>query len=178
MKKYLLILFIAISCQTYAQKIEKIKVPDRVVYKYCKPKILESAKALVVKELSDQSENLLTDKILFVGPVLWSRFGTIDTLAKIEGGNLVLMVDDKKLTGKLTQNINDSRLIWEQIKLEVSGFEYTLRKATYDELEYYWSVISFDIEEPLIILETSEHKYILNMSPDTLKLIWIDEVPN
>jgi hypothetical protein len=178
MKKYLFILLLVFSCQIYAQKTEKINVPDRVVYKYCKPKVLEKAKTIVVNELSDKSENTLTEKILFVGPILWTRFSKIESLANIEGGNMTLLVDDKQLTGKMTQDINDSKLIWEQVKKEVSGVDYKLRKATCKELDYYWTVISFDIEEPLIILETSEHKYILDIAPSTLKLLWIDEVPN
>jgi hypothetical protein len=178
MKKHFLIIFLVISCQVYAQKTEKIDIPDRVVYKYCKPKIFEKAKEIVVKELADQSENLLTEKILFVGPILWTRFSKIDSLSNIEGGNMTLLVDDKQLAGKMTQDNNDSRLVWDQVKKEVNTLEYKLRKATYKELDYYWTVISFDIEEPLIILETSEHKYILDIAPSTLKLLWIDEVPN
>jgi hypothetical protein len=44
-------------------------------------------------------------------------------------------------------------------------------------LQYYWAVISFDIDEPLLIVETSEHKYILNILKKDLKLMWLDEVP-
>jgi hypothetical protein len=41
----------------------------------------------------------------------------------------------------------------------------------------YWSVISFDIEEPLVIIETTQERYILNINPKTMKLIWLDQAP-
>jgi len=177
MKKIFLLLLVAVSCQVYSQRIEKIDVPERVVYNYCKPKVLKKAKKKINKELAGKTESSLTGKLLFVGPVLWTRFGEIDKLANIEGGNMTLLVDDKQLTGKLAQDLTDSKLVWEQVKKEIDGEEYELRKANYQELNYYWSVISFDIEEPLFIIETSEHKYILDIAPKTIKLLWLDEVP-
>jgi hypothetical protein len=176
-QKLLFIFLVTLSCQIYAQKTEKIDVPKRVVYKYCKPKIYEDTKKVVITELSDQREYLLVDKILFVGPVLWTRFGKIDEFAKIEGGNMTLLVDNKQLLGKMTQNLDDSKKIWDKVREEVKGEEFKLRKATYAELDYYWTVISWDIEEPLIIIETSKHRYILNINAKTMKLLWLDEAP-
>jgi hypothetical protein len=177
MYKILPILILALSCHIYGQKTEKINVPKRVVYKYCKPKMYEEAKSIVQKELTDLPDYSLIDKIVFVGPVLWTRYGKVENLSNIEGGNLTLLVDNKQLTGKMTQSIEDTKRVWDQLREEVKGIDFKLRKATFDELDYYWSVISWDIEEPLIIVETSLHKYILDIAPTTMKLLWIDESP-
>jgi hypothetical protein len=76
----------------------------------------------------------------------------------------------------MSQNVNDSKIMWDEFKKEVSK-DYTIRKANEDELKYYWSVISFDIDEPLLIIETKEHNYILNLLRKDLKLMWLDEAP-
>ncbi|MFN8296231.1 MAG: hypothetical protein U0T69_08550 [Chitinophagales bacterium] len=68
----------------------------------------------------------------------------------------------------MSQDINDSKIIWDEFKKEISQ-DYKIRKANEDELKYYWSVISFDIDEPLLIVETNEHNYILNLLKEDLK---------
>ncbi len=176
MQKILIIIFITFSFQLFAQEIEKIDIPKRVVYKYCKPKLYEEAKKLLTKELSNKRTYSLIDKVIFIGPVLWNRYKNVEKLSNIEGGKMTLLVDDKQLIGKLTQNIEDGKKVWDQICEEVKS-DFKLRKATYAELDYYWTVISFDIEEPLIIIETSKHRYIININPKTMDLLWIDEAP-
>lgn len=176
MKHILLLFLIGFSAQLFAQK-EKIDVPAGVAYKYCKPKLYLRAKELVRAELMEETTYALCNRSMFVGPVLWTRFSKIDALSKIEGGNVSLHVDQLVLKAKLTQSLDDTKKIWSQIRSEVEGKNITLRKATAAELEYYWSVIAYDIEEPLIIAEMVEHTYIIDLSPKTLKLIWLDEVP-
>jgi hypothetical protein len=76
----------------------------------------------------------------------------------------------------MSQDLNDSKIIWDEFRNEVSQ-NYLIRKANEEELKYYWSVISFDIDEPLLIIETKEHNYILNILKNNLKLMWLDEAP-
>lgn len=176
MKNLLLLLITSFSLQLYAQK-EKIEVPARITYKYCKPKTYLKAKELVLKEMGEDAHFELCDRFMFIGPVLWQRFFKIDALSKIEGGSVDLHVNEDVLKAKLCQSLTDSKKVWNQIRSEVENKEIKLRKAKPSELEYYWSVISYDIQEPLIIAETIGHAYILDLSPKTLKLMWLDEVP-
>ena len=78
-------------------------------------------------------------------------------------------VDDLILEGKMSQDINDSKIIWNEFRKEITE-NYIIRKANEQELRYYWSVISFDIDEPLLIVETKNHNYILNVLKKDLKL--------
>ncbi|MEZ0131369.1 hypothetical protein AB9T88_17015, partial [Flavobacterium sp. LBUM151] len=95
---------------------------------------------------------------------------------KIEQGKVQFHVDDLILDGKMSQDINDSKIIWDEFKNEVAQ-DFKIRKANEEELKYYWSVISFDIDEPLLIIETKDHNYILNLLKKNLKLLWLDEAP-
>ncbi len=177
MKRIFSILLLLSSLGATAQ-VDSITIPPGVKYKYCKPEIFEKAKQLATAELGAKPKYKLINDIMFVGPTLWSRYKKVKELSSIEGGNLIIMVDDTKLSGKLTQTQKDGKKFWDQIRKEVDGKDYKLRKATEQELIYYWAVISFDIEEPLMILETSEHRYILNLSTKDFTILWLDEVPS
>lgn len=76
----------------------------------------------------------------------------------------------------MSQTLEESKIIWDEFRNEVSQ-DYIIRKANEKELIYYWSVISFDIDEPLLIVETKNHNYILNFLKGNLKLMWLDEAP-
>ena len=161
----------------FGQQVEKIEVPAGVVYNYCDSITYENSKRLIKQNLSDNEDYSLIDNVMFVGPVLWSRFKDIKSLQNIKGGNTTLFVDDKKLSAKLTQDLEDSKRVWGELRREIAGKKFILRKARAKELQYYWAVISFDIDEPLVIVETDKESYILNISPKTMKLLWLDQAP-
>lgn len=177
MKYYLLAIFIGISSYGIGQTVDSVSIPKGVVYKYSDATIITKAKDLIRKELSDSASYEMNGGIVFIGPELWSRYKNIAELNNIPGGNVTIKFDGKNLSGKMTQDIEGFKKIWDQVRKEVKGNNYTLRKPTSKELQYYWAVISFDIEEPLLIAQTNEHRYILNLSPKDLKLVWLDEVP-
>jgi hypothetical protein len=177
MKILFLIAFITISYSLSAQQ-EKVDIPKGVVYKYADSATNEKAKALIREELSASPSYSLNTGILFIGPVLWARYGKITDLANIKGGDMTILGYKKETSsGKMTQNNDDFKLVWDQLRKEITAADFTLRKATAAELKYYWSVISFDIDEPLIIIETKEHNYILDLSAKDMKLVWLDEAP-
>lgn len=162
---------------SFGQTEEKINIPKGVVYKYCDKKIVDKAKLLITKNISDSLDYTLSGELLIVGPVLWKRFKNIEVLKNIEGGNTTFHVDKDFLTGKMTQDINDTKKVWTEFRKEINGQGYNIRKLNEKELQYYWAIISFDIDEPLLIVETKDHKYILNILKDSLKLMWLDEAP-
>jgi hypothetical protein len=167
------LLFIAFS-----GRAQQIVVPKGIVYKYVDSLSNEKAKALIIKELSDSVNYLLDMGIVFIGPVLWSRYKSIPSLNAIKGGDITIRgYKSDGPSAKATQNKEGFKLVWDHFREEIKNSSYKLRKATPSELNYYWSVIAFDIEEPLIILETDAHNYILNLSPKDFKLVWFDEAP-
>ena len=178
MRIHLLALLALINYSLFAQQPEKVDIPKGVVYKYCDSATNEKAKAIIREELSASPSYSLNTGILFIGPVLWARYGKIKPLNDIKGGNMTILGYKKETSaGKMTQNNSDFKLVWDQLRKEINGADYILRKATAAELKYYWSVISFDIDEPLIIVETKEHNYILDISAKDMKLSWLDETP-
>jgi hypothetical protein len=176
MRKIILIAFVLISFLSGAQKTETITIPKGVVYNYCNPKIIEKAKKLISDNLSNTNDYKIVQNNLIIGPELWKRFKDNEKIQNIKQRKVQFHVDDLVLEGKMSQDINDSKIIWDEFKNEVTQ-DYVIRKANENELKYYWSVISFDIDEPLLIIETKEHNYILNLLKKDLKLLWLDEAP-
>lgn len=172
---FTLLSFFAITVG-FSQDSEKVTIPDGVTYKYADNKVIEKAKKLVRENLSDKPNYKILQSTLIIGPELWKRFKDSKEIHKIEEGNVDFHVDDLILKGKMTQDLDDAKIVWDELRKEITE-SYTIRKATENELKYYWSVISFDIDEPLLILETKSHNYILNLLKDDLKLMWLDEAP-
>ncbi len=171
-----IILLLSFFSFSFAQKVEEITVPKGVVYNYCDVKTLEKAKKLIAQNLSETNNYDLLQSNLIIGPMLWKDLKENDKIKNIEKGRVEFHVDDLILEGKMSQDLKDSKIIWDEFKKEVSK-DYIIRKANELELQYYWSVISFDIEEPLLIVETKNHNYILNLLKKDLKLMWLDEAP-
>jgi hypothetical protein len=175
MKSNFTLLLLFIVNFTFAQNGEKIIIPKGIAYSYVENNINEKAKQLIIKSLSQNNNYELLQDNLMVGPSLWKNLQNIENLKSIPK-NVIFHIDDIQVNGKMCQDIDDSKKVWNEVKKEVSE-NYQIRKANVDELKYYWSTISFDIEEPLFILETENHNYILNFLKKEMKLLWIDEFP-
>lgn len=175
MKRNYTIFLLFIINFVFGQTNEKITIPNGVVYKYVSDKANEKAKNLITESLSQNDNYNLLEDNLMIGPTLWKRFQNIDALQSIPG-KVEFHIDDMTVDGRMCQKLEDSKKVWNEIKKEITE-NYQLRKANEDELKYYWATISFDIEEPLFILETEQHKYILNFLKKSMKLLWIDEYP-
>ncbi len=177
MMKFKILLFLSlISNIIFAQDSETITIPKGVVYKYANKKVIENAVKLIAENLSKEPNYNLLQNNLIIGPELWKRYKDNSNIQNIKKGEISFHVDDLILEGKMSQELNDSKVIWDEFRKEVAE-SYIIRKAYKNELSYYWSVISFDIEEPLLIVETKEHNYILNLLKKDLKLLWLDEAP-
>lgn len=176
MKSITTLLLLFTTTIALSQKVETITIPDGVVYHYGSAKLVEKAKKAIRDNLSDNPDFSIVQKITIIGPELWKRYKDNQKIQQIEKGNVSFHVDDLVLEGKMGQDIDDSKIIWDEFRKEV-GKDYIIRKANEWELRYYWSVISFDIDEPLLIVETKNHNYILNLLKDDLTLMWLDEAP-
>ena len=175
MKSILAIVFSLMINFVFSQNTEQIKTPQGIVYNYCSNKINNEAKKLIINSLSKRDNYSMLQANLMIGPQLWKRFKNIESLKAIKK-RVVFHIDNLEVEGKMCQNIEESKKVWDELKNE--GIKnYKIRKANEEELKYYWSTISFDIDEPLFVLETQNHNYILNFTKKDLKLFWIDEIP-
>ena len=177
-------LIVILLCSVTFLTAQKIEVPKGINYKFCSERNNEKAKALLTKQFTDPDYSFFSG-MLIIGPRLWVRYKEIPAIRDITAGNTSFHVPiiDKKgkkdtqiLTGKLVQTRDDFKKVWGQVVTDFKGANITFRKLTPTELNYYWSIISFDIEEPLFIAEGGKYKLLINLQPKDLKIMWLDEV--
>ncbi len=179
MKKILLAALMMISATAFAQEI-----PKGVVYKKASDTINQKAKNLILQELSKKGTYNLFDSLVIIGPALWDRYSKIKSIAAIKEGNVSLKVSSydaankKSITelvaAKLIQRRADYVTLIKQIQKDFNNKELKFRKPNFLDLSYYWSVIFFDIEEPIFIIEANNRKFLIDI--DNNKIRWIDEV--
>jgi hypothetical protein len=179
MKNGFLLFFLIIFSTIKAQ--DTIKIPKGVVYKKASTEKNEAAKKIIKKEFNKATTSYeLFDKLVYIGPMLWKRYRSNPGLAKIVGGDIQFKVPNKGvisvLPGKLIQNIVDFKVVWNQILADGSSNKVSIRKLNSEELKYYWSVIFYDIEEPLFIVNTGKHNFLIQFLNTKLQLLWVDEV--
>ncbi|MFT3980442.1 MAG: hypothetical protein QM687_11780 [Ferruginibacter sp.] len=181
-KRKLTIILLALSVNSYSQDTSNI--PQGIVYKNAPNAVNTNAKQLISKELSANGDFSLFDSVVIIGPALWDRYSRIDNIAGIKQGNISLKVTSydpaskKTITelvaAKLIQTKNDYVKVIKQLQNDFGKSEVKFRKLTPLDLQYYWAVIFFDIEEPVFIVEGSNRKILIDI--DNNKIKWIDEV--
>ncbi len=178
MKTILITVFVLFSALTASsQVVDSVTIPAGVVYKYGDPALVLNAKKALTKELSDSASYNLSSGATFVGPQLWYRYSQIPHLKSIPNGDVTIRFNNKAYPAKLLQDEDGFKQVWSQLVADTRNQTITIRKATAKELTYYWAVISFDIDEPLLIAEVTGHRFLFNFVPTTMKLVWIDEIP-
>ena len=111
------------------------------------------------------------------------------TLSKIETGTVMFQIpvldnrqeitQTQKTSGKLFQLPDEVWVFWNAFVKRTDFTDLKIRKLNPFELEFYWAMISFDITEPLFILESKRHKILtVFTSPDDLTIVWIDDYQN
>lgn len=98
-------------------------------------------------------------------------YDLVNGLFLADGAELVIMVPlsggVQRFKGKSFRQQADldslQSYIVQTIKTDGS---FTIRKPNPTELKIYWAFISFDIEEPIFIIESKSHKFIVNFFND------------
>lgn len=178
-------LFITLFTNAFPQNNEP-KIPKGVVYQKKPDNINKKAQELIAAELSTKNNSYnLFDSILIIGPILWEKYSKIPIIAKIKEGNISLKVSsydsaqNKRITelisAKLIQRNEDYATVITQIIKDINEKSLKFRKLNEFDLTYYWSVIFFDIEEPIFIIEANGRKFLFDLDAN-YKIKWIDEV--
>lgn len=154
-----------------------MEIPKGIVYKPCSDSINIFAKAILTKELNNPSYTIY-DQLLYCGPNFWAKYKNDSLIGKITKGNIDFHVpmpngNTSIKKGKLIQDYNDFRIVWNQICKDFSSPETKIRKPNSSELAQYWSIIFFDIEEPVFIIENKGINLIIDLDQNS-KIYFIE----
>src|SRR5207248_2125364 len=114
---------------------------------------------------------------LICGPALWSAVKSDPTLAALPAGNVTIVVPvlgadgkpsrNQRMEGKLFQSDKEIVAFWKAFTAQGDFTDLKVRKLTTEELRLFWAMISFDITEPLFVVEGPKQKILVAFtSPD------------
>ncbi|MGB5137922.1 MAG: hypothetical protein WBP29_05270 [Candidatus Zixiibacteriota bacterium] len=173
---------------------EKVVVPDGVKYIEASAEANEAAKKVLKRLFKPTASRndileLFENGALICGPYLWRDIKSDEALSKLEFGKTqchmpivnssgkVIKVNEAE--GKLFQKAEEVEIFWRAFIKRTNFTKMTIRKLNPEELTAFWVMIPFDIEEPIFILESDEHKIrVAFTSAEKLKIMWIDDFQN
>lgn len=173
MRIQLLVLFLILAGATLAQELgPPTPTPAGVRYK-------EPTKEQVQKSL-EHLRNLLKpdgpplEEPTLVGPLL------SHTLVGVKGGEIIpaTMViprreGDIQSTGSLFRGSESLGLLLKSLR-KMSKEGVKIRRPSKVELEYYWALAPYDLEGPILVVETSKHHLFWNFAAQGL--IYLEDV--
>lgn len=179
MKKFTIILILLVST-IFVQGQKDIVIPNGVVYNKASESINKKANTIIKSEISNPTYSMF-DKLLYCGPNFWKNYKNTLDISGIEAGNIKFQVPQSdgsviEMDGKLIQSQSDFETIWNQISKDFKKTNYKIRKLTSNELSYYWSIIFFDINEPIYVIENKNNKIILDFYEGKMKIAFIENL--
>jgi hypothetical protein len=173
---------------------DELIIPEGIRYRKTTDEGNRLAKARLTKffHAKAKKKNILSlfeNKVLICGPALWLEIKDDKSMSKIEKGNVTFqmpVINDKeeivrmeKASGKLFQSPDEVWSFWAAFVKRTDFADLEIRKLNPLELRIYWSMIPYDITEPLFVLESKKHKILtVFTSTNDLKIAWIDDYQN
>ncbi len=193
--RYLNVVAAVLRVCVVARAQEGPKIREGIRYTRASAEMNEKAKELLRKNFGKDAKEEeavgLFEKLLFCGPGLWWDLKEDEGLAKLQKGKMIIQVPRReqgkvvrmeKLEGKMFQTSDEMRMFWRAFVARTELGEFKIRKVTEAELDVFWATISFDIDEPLLVMESEsgKHKVLVNFAPprkegEELKIVWMDD---
>jgi hypothetical protein len=107
------------------------------------------------------------DKGVGCGPFLWMQLSKNDFFIKADGAKIFINAPFSKGTqsfeGKSFRNPADLDSLQSfMVELLKKDGQFIIRKPNPLELRIYWSLIPYDIEEPIFVIETKSHRILVH----------------
>ena len=164
-------------------------IPDGVVYKPASPKVNSIAEEALINAFSDNDLNPVLSDSVFVGPALWRSIESLDLDfmrdLEVTPVNFKLPYKDKsgkqqftELKGALFKEDKSRKALARFLKGILASSPSRIRAPKSHELSAYWSIISFDIEEPIFVLQVGDGNKSINLLVDMTgdKIFWVEEI--
>jgi hypothetical protein len=161
-----IILLYAFYC--YSQVVD---IPQGVVYHKTTEAKNQEAKKFIKTSVDSMDCSFIFDSTVMVGPNLWSKFLKSKYATAAEIGinlNFRIPTGNEVITrkGRVINKTEDFKPIWKYISNSLRSAN--LRVPSKAEIQYYWSIIAYDIEEPIYVMESSDLKVLFNLTPTTI----------
>jgi hypothetical protein len=149
-----------IQIETQSSIYERPDVPSRVTYIASDPSTIDEA-VTKIKDFfihGSNPESLFGEGVV-CGPLLTDYLSNDKTFNSLEYLPIVGMVDNTLIEEKAFRTQKSisafAHYLRNLVNNEGGGL---IRKPTSAELDWYWTIIPYDIEEPVFVLESPSHK--------------------
>lgn len=158
-------------------------VPKGVTYKKATAETNAKAKIALERALSDtDSPTDFLSRVISCGPILWNDLkADHESLSKDSTPVTMFLSVPEPLQaegrGFRTQEQRDK--FWKLVLDKYPGLRKGIvRPARANEIQFYWTTIFFDIEEPFFAIETPTDIFVANLKfeKDTTTLFWLDRM--
>jgi hypothetical protein len=168
----------------------QVEVPPGVRYKTASTEVNDRAKKRLAEFFSTPMKLEIPDDafaaMAICGPLLWSRIKGLAEMKALTKGEVVVhmpiyeggnVVRQQQMQGKLFQNKAEIREFWKALCKTVGRDEkFRIRRPTKLELELYWAMIPYDIEEPIFVVESDRHSFLIDFAGGKDRMFWIDDL--
>jgi hypothetical protein len=149
-----------VQIETHSAIHERPDVPARVRYIMVDPSIIDETVANIREFfVLGRDPQLLFGERVICGPYLTEYLSENKTFRALEYLPIMAMVNSNTLLEKgfrTEKSVSAFAHYLRNALNEQGGF--IIRKPTAAELDWYWTIISYDIEEPVFVLESSSHR--------------------
>jgi hypothetical protein len=172
--------------------LSQLQIPQGVRYHTTTDEINHSAEVLLTKLFSSPVETAdfknISDKIVMCGPGLWPSINSAVTASGVPTKRLQLIIPtasgNQQAEGRAFQEPQAKETLWMCVLGIADDYhagtpskppKFVVRKLRSDEISYFWSMIPFDIQEPIYIVDMDKRRFLVNLSAEREpKINWID----
>jgi hypothetical protein len=167
-----------------------VEVPPGVRYKAASTEVNARAKKRLAEFFSTPMKPQIPEdafaQMAICGPLLWSKIKGLPEMKALTKGRVVVhmpifeggkIVRQQQMEGKLFQVKPEIREFWKALCKSVRRDEkFTIRRPTKLELQIYWAMIPYDIEEPIFVVESDRHSFLIDFNGGRDEMFWIDDL--
>ena len=120
---------------------------------------------------------------IICGPGLWRMIKDVPIIAELNPVGATSVVDAdgggfQEFEGALFQTEKQRTVLIDIVRHILKNSEFQIRKLNEHELRVYWSLIPYDIEEPIYILDNGERRLLVDfvVNDESVQLFWIGDM--
>jgi hypothetical protein len=168
----------------YAVLMEKADVPDRVRYEELNDLSRSAVIMECVNAIYGADLDYFAGQDVMVGPYITTQLQhagffdeheSIDVIGQCMIGDELLTYPLRVIRGAETPDTYEAFLNVVRNEL-IEGDPLLVRRATYAELDWYWTIISWDIAEPVFVIENDEHSFLIDIDSVMPGMFYIEDL--
>ena len=158
-------------------------IPSGVNYKKATPEVNAQAQAALQHALANPTDaKTFLGGTISCGPTLWNDLKDSQEQLSKDSTPVTAMLslpEPLKAEGRGFRTQEQREAFWNSVLAKYPALKTgTVRPARAAEIQYYWTTIPFDIEEPFFAIETTDAVFIANLQNENgiVTLFWLDRV--